>query len=438
MASWKRLIAELGGEVEHLFDAARTRLRQRFRTGDDFCVVPYRGFGTPHKLYLRGRAIEDPSLTLAGDNDSLWANIVNMYRRFESDELPGARVRARLAGAEQEVVANQEGYFEVWLDPARPLAGGKLWHDLDLELVSPRREGHGPSQATGSVLIPPPNARFGIISDIDDTVVRTEATDLLRMARNTFLHNARTRLPFEGVAALYRALHQGAPGEFVNPIFYVSSSPWNLYDLLDEFFALQGIPAGPIFLRDWGVSRQQAGRSRHHTHKLAAIRQLLDFYPDLPFILIGDSGQHDPEIYAEVVDAYPRRILAVYIRNVSREPKRIDAIRALAQHVVSAGSVLMLADDTLAMAQHALEQGWIASEALPEIRGEKAADAAPPSILERLLGEEDQVEAPTVVVASDTPGETAAAIDTGAVEAALQTTGDQAAPPPTVIVDQRK
>ena len=94
--------------------------------------------------------------------------------------------------------------------------------------------------------------RFGIISDIDDTVIRTDATSLLGTFRSTMLANARTRLPFPGVAALYRALH----GAGTNPLFYVSSSPWNIYDMLSDVLAIRGIPAGPLLLRNWGLERR--------------------------------------------------------------------------------------------------------------------------------------------------------------------------------------
>lgn len=435
MATWRAVIGQFTDASEAYFDAARERLARVLRLGDPVCVAAYRGFGDGHMIHLKGRVLEEPRLRVATDRDSIWDNLVNMYRRFESEEISGARVRARVAGVEQEVVTDSEGYFDLSIAPAGGLPSSAPWQMVEIELLDPRPQSNRPVRETAQVLVPAPTAQFGVISDIDDTVVHTGATSLLRMARTTFLGNARTRLPFEGVAALYRALEQGASADVVNPIFYVSSSPWNLYDMLVEFFELQGIPAGPIFLRDWGVSWSQVGPKRHHGHKLSSIQRLLDFYSDLPFILIGDSGQADPEIYAEVVRAYPNRILAVYIRNITREPERMDAIRALAAEVVAAGSTLMLADDSVAVAEHAVANGWISAERLPEIRGEKEADQAPPSLVERLLGEEAPAEAPAVVVRADNAAETQAALRTGALEAALQTGDEKKEAPPVVIVE---
>jgi hypothetical protein len=166
---------------------------------------------------------------------------------------------------------------------------------------------------------------------------------------------------------------------------------------------------------------------------------MLDLYSDLPFILIGDSGQEDPEIYYELVGLYPKRILAVYIRNVSRDLKRPEAIRALAKKVVAAGSTLILADNTLPLAEHALAQGWIAPQAMPGIRAEKKADAAPPGPVEKLLGEEaEKAEGPTVVVEGGTSKETKSAVEAGAIEQALETGDQKTEKPPTVVVEGDK
>jgi phosphatidate phosphatase APP1 len=215
-----------------------------------------------------------------------------------------------------------------------------------------------------------------VISDLDDTVIRTGVTSKLRMARTVLFGNARTRAPFPGVAAFYRALQQGSGAAPFNPIFYVSSSPWNLHDLLAEFLSLQKIPLGPLLLRDWGLSGEVLPTSNEQ-HKMRAIERIMTHFPTLPFILVGDTSQEDPEIYSRVVQTYPNRIPAVYIRNVEARPERVEAIRALAAEVEKAGSALVLADDTLAAAEHALSRGWIAPAALAEIRAEADASTQP-------------------------------------------------------------
>jgi phosphatidate phosphatase APP1 len=414
MINWRHIISQLADAADNRIDALKRRLDDR--SGDEpICIVPYRGFGTPEGIYLKGRVLEDRGVRPASETDSVWRNLRNMYRRFESDEIPAARVLARFATTEREFTADEEGYFEVRLAPEHP-PEPQLWHPVELALIEPRRARQDKVRAAGAVLIPPQSAQFGVISDIDDTVLRTDATSLLRMLRATFFGNAYTRLPFPGVAALYRALQSGVDGQFANPLFYVSSSPWNIYDMLEEFFAIQQIPAGPLMLRDWGFSSKEESPFRHRQHKLATIRRILDTYPALPFLLIGDSGQQDPEIYREIVRMYPKRILAIYIRSVSRTAERIAAIGALAEQVAAEGSALVLADNTLTAARHAAENGWIAHDELAVVAAAVAADTP---------GERAAFQ-PAVVI------EDQQAVEHGAVEATLEA-GEQ--PPPPIVVD---
>src|SRR3954469_5695882 len=144
------------------------------------------------------------------------------------------------------------------------------------------------------------------------------------------LGNALTRLPFPGVAAFYRALENGHDGKRANPIYYVSSSPWNIYDVIADFMDIQKIPIGSIHLRDWDIDLDALTSHRLRNHKEPIIREILDLHPALPFILIGDDSQHDPEIYRAILDEYPGRILAIYIRNVRTDPERSASVKLLA------------------------------------------------------------------------------------------------------------
>ena len=231
---------------------------------------------------MRGRVLEDEGIPAAGERDTAWRNVLSTLRRLESDEVPGARVRLRVAGATQDVVTDAEGYFDTWIAPSEALPADTLWHDVALELLAPLDPAKPSPAAVGRVLVPPATAKLGIISDLDDTVVQTGATDVRATLRSVFLSNARTRLPFPGVAMLYRALQEGVDGRESNPVFYVSSSPWNLYDVLSEFLALREIPEGPIMLRDWGLSRAGAASDLARVAQARCHQEHCRAVPDAP------------------------------------------------------------------------------------------------------------------------------------------------------------
>src|ERR1044072_65853 len=341
MENWKSRIQRIIVKVDDLSDSLRSRIKKITGYNSPLIIHAYSGHGTTDEVTLNGRVLEDEGFIPSEDADTNWENVVNMYRRFETDEVPGARVRARFHDLEQEAIADQEGYFSLVFNLSNR-SDARLWQEVDLELLDPlTREGQS-VRATGQIMIPPATAKFGVISDIDDTVIWSNVTNKLKLILTVTLLNERTRMPFKGVAAFYRALQEGASGNENNPIFYVSKSPWNLYTLLIEFFKIHGIPAGPLFLRDLGSNQPSAKVN----HKMSRIEMILNLYPHLPFILIGDSGEQDPEIYRDVVKAFPDRIRAIYIRSVTPEPSRIAAIDKLVEEVRETRSQLILALDT--------------------------------------------------------------------------------------------
>jgi len=359
------------------------RLKQRLNWLDQIKILPYRGHGTPDVLYLHGRVVEKKGIMSTTAHDARWRNLLNMYRRFSASAIAGARVRAWLGTTTCEVVTDAGGYFHVQWTPPRPL-NAPGWHTIGLEVVQPVMPTQHAARATGRVLVPPRNAAFGVISDIDDTVIKTSATNILNMLRIVLLNNAHTRLPFGGVAAFYQALQRGGSGNQTNPIFYVSSSPWNMYDLIVDFLDIHGLPVDPLFLRDWSSEQGQLVNMQHQAHKLEQIERLFALYHDLPWVLIGDSGQEDPEIYRQVVRDFPGRVLAIYIRDVAT-PQRDVVVHAIADEVQALGVDMLLVDDTIMAAKHAAARGYIAASTLPGISANKAKDAAEPGLLEQVL-----------------------------------------------------
>src|SRR5262249_11974709 len=154
--------------------------------------------------------------------------LINTYKRVDSDALPHARVSVRVGNVEREIVADDEGYFREWIDLPSPLVVDGDWYPVNFKLLSPLQATQPDVRATGRVRVPRRDVTFGVISDLDDTVIQSRVANFLQAVRTIMLGNARTRLPFAGVAAFYRALELGGDGQRCNPIFYVSSSPWNI------------------------------------------------------------------------------------------------------------------------------------------------------------------------------------------------------------------
>ena len=344
----------------------KLRLEEKLGLLDPIQVLVFRSFGTPDALHIRGRVRERKGVEGTTEESSTWQNIMDMLHRLDSDSIPGAHLRAHFQGREWDTRADEEGYFILDIDPEPPLPPG--WHEVEIELVESVGE---PAQKVVKVqvLIPSPDAEFAVISDLDDTVIKTKANELFQQLAIVFGQGARDRVPFPGIPTFYRALARGPDDEGHNPIFYVSRSGWNLYDLFQEFMDVNEIPIGPLFLSDLRIIEDKSPVMGSDRHKFDSIDTLLRTYPDLPFVLIGDSGQHDPELYQKVVKEHPGRVKAIYIHDVSPD-RRDREVNEIAEALEAQGVTMVAAEDTLPIAEHAAEQGLISRNGLAEVREE--------------------------------------------------------------------
>lgn len=375
-------LVRLAFQVEHHVERWSWRLRRKLRLARAPRILPYRGYGTPRSSLIKARVLEDRKVRPPWKRYTLLGSAIASWKRYMTVEIPHARVAVRWGDKQWEGTTDEEGFLELWVEPPAGLKAG--WHEVELELLwpSPRNV----PRVRAPVLVSGTGAELGIISDIDDTVIVTEVTNVLKRFWTLFLTEHRTRLPFAGVDAFYEALHQGRTGSAGNPIFYVSSSPWNLYEHLDEFLALHHIPAGPLLLRDWGLSRTGFAPGGGHGHKLEKIRGLMDALAPLPFLLIGDSGQEDAEHYRTIVREYPGRVRCVYIRNVWHHSGRERELALIADDIRAAGSLMLTVDDTVAAATHAASQGWIRWQEIDEVKAHREEDLqtkAPLDVLDR-------------------------------------------------------
>ncbi len=331
-----------------------------FRYKDPLQIIAFYTYGTRTHFYARGRALEDESINLSAK--SIWKLMVNSWRRFDTDEIGYSPVALELPdGSCYETSTDRDGFFLV--DAEHPnleaFANGDGWVPFKVSYVSAeqRRRVNQVNRFPGELLIPSAQAEFGVISDIDDTIIHTGVVSSLKwqVIINTIFKRPEKRIPLEGAANFLRLLQQGRSGHAANPVFYVSHSPWNLYRYLLYFLTKNNFPKGPILLRTF-KSFLQRRKSREKPQKQKEIMNILKTYPHLPFILIGDSGEHDADIYMEIAEAHPGRILAIYLRSVRHRARRLR-VRSLFENYRT--THVLLAENSGELISHAREQGFI-------------------------------------------------------------------------------
>lgn len=320
--------------VERRYDKLKHRYK-RWRGYSPVIVQPYMTYGTEKELWIAGRLLEAKGIQ-GKIEDSRWRNLLHMIRRYQSAEIPFTEIQLTLGADKRTVYTDGNGYFHYrWPTPASNDIQ-QPWTKLTLQPADPELP-KALQHTVAEVSIPNDSVEFGVVSDVDDTIMHTGATNFFRHAQTVLLNNAHSRELLAGTSEFYSALHNGASGNANNPFFYVSSSPWNIYDLIAEFIHLNNLPKGPVLLKDFGLREDRWFKSGHETYKTDRIETILKTYPTLNLVLIGDSGQKDVYAYLKVVKAYPDRILAVYIRDLKpndRSQKMTSAAKEFADYQV--------------------------------------------------------------------------------------------------------
>ena len=225
------------------------------------------------------------------------------WRNFLTAEAMDVEVVVEIGGATYSTRTDRSGHVDLRL----PVSG------LDPGWIEATVTAPGSEPSVVPILSVDPAQTFGLVSDIDDTVLQTSLPRPLLAAYNTFFVQEQSRRPVPGMASLYDAVLARHPGA---PTVYVSTGAWNTAPMLSRFLARHGYPPGPLMLTDWGPTNTGWFRSGQE-HKHACLESLVADFPSIRWLLVGDDGQHDPEIYADFANAHPDRVRAIALRELS-------------------------------------------------------------------------------------------------------------------------
>ncbi|MEH6535324.1 MAG: phosphatase domain-containing protein [Psychroserpens sp.] len=326
---------------------------------DPLQIITFQSYGTNTHFYMRGRALEDETINL--EQKGLFGLFINSWKRFETDEIKHTELKITLPnGTVLNTVTDDHGYFKIdeQLDGLSALANDKGWLNFEISYddVNIKRSIQNSNRFPGELLIANTQAEFGVISDIDDTIIHTGVVSTLKwkVLLNSIFKSATSRIPLEGAADLYHKLHRGSSGENANPIFYVSHSPWNLYRYLEFFLKQNAFPKGPILLRSFkDIFKKKSGdRPQKHIETV----NILKTYPKLKFILIGDSGESDADIYMDVAKEFPSQVAAIYLRSVKHK-KKMGRVTSLFKDYKQ--TPVLLVESSAQAIDHARQNGFI-------------------------------------------------------------------------------
>lgn len=305
-------------------------------------VEIFNAVSLPHQsksaIWIYGRVLSERKLIPPTLEDSSWINFKRMAGQWFTREIPKTGITVTIGEISYQTISDKEGYFEILTTNTSD--------SCKISLDSYPYESSFYCSSSNQ------NPEYVIITDVDDTLLETGATSLGKMIQTTLLGNSLTRELVPGISELINELHHTSN----NPVFYVTSSPWNLHGFLGRVFTRAQLPKGGIFMTDWGLTPKQWLTPRHDVHKGSAIKRIAEWYQQSEFILFGDNSQVDHKIYADFIRANPEKIKAVFIRNVSSAEKADDTLQIINRVNKDINREIMFFVDNAEEIKHQLNQ----------------------------------------------------------------------------------
>ncbi|MEH6681275.1 MAG: phosphatase domain-containing protein [Sediminicola sp.] len=314
----------------------------------------YRGYANDQGIILFGHVFKKNTPDQYSLEGRKLRYALSVLRLFNIRTLGNVEVTLRFKDIVLTTKTLDDGYFRFSVPYSLPLESG--WHSYSVSVM----HAAGELRAEGEFLKPYPG-NYGLISDIDDTFLISHSNNFILKIYLLLTRNMNKRKFFDGVVEHYRLLGKAGrkEGPDHNAFFYVSSSEWNLYNLIYGFTKIHDFPKAVLKLKNikTGLGDFLFTGSGSHDHKFYKIKHLLEFYPLLRFVLLGDDSQQDPYIYERIIKIFPKTVVAVYIRQSGRRPK--GKIVSLMENMADMGAETCYYHSTVDAMAHSKEIGLL-------------------------------------------------------------------------------
>ena len=278
----------------------------------------YRGYANDEELIVMGHVFKPTKTKDYAFEKKKFEHASSIIRLFRLKTHANADVYLEHNNTTIHTKTLIDGYFKFCIPVDQNVGHG--WIDYEVSIL------HGNTKIVAKEsFIRPKKENLGIISDIDDTFLVSYTENPLKKLYHLLFRNVNSRKVFEDVVPHYKALSNSGRtnSEEQNAFFYVSSSEWNLYRFIVKFTEIHKLPKAVLLLKDITPSLTDflgTGRGSHN-HKFEKIKHILEFYPNLKYVLLGDDSQHDPFLYEAICKIFPVTVKAVYIRKTGTQEK---------------------------------------------------------------------------------------------------------------------
>ena len=288
----------------------------------------YRGYANEQELIVMGHVFKPTTIDEYNFQKKNLKNATSVIKMFQIKTQANADVYLDHNNVKIHTKTLNDGYFKFCVPLDQYTTYG--WIDYEVSITY-----NNESITTRDSYIRPHKGNLGIISDIDDTFLVSHTLNPLKKLYVLLFKNINKRKIYEDVVTHYQALSTAGREnkEEFNAFFYVSSSEWNLYRFITKFTEIHKLPKAVLLLKDIKTSLTDFFLTSrgNHNHKFEKIKHILEFYPNLEYVLLGDDSQYDPYLYEAICKIFPVTVKAVYIRQTgsSKKEKVISVLNNL-------------------------------------------------------------------------------------------------------------
>jgi len=276
----------------------------------------YRGYANEQELIVMGHVFKRTyNYDFQKKNFKNARSIINQFR---IKTIQNFDIYLKFGEKEIHTKTLDDGYFKFCIPLEKEFHFGWMEYQVSIKYKSEIIVSRGS-------FIRPHEGNLGIISDIDDTFLISHTKNIFKKIYILLFKNVNDRKVFKDVVAHYQALSSAGRNnkDEQNAFFYISSSEWNLYRFIVKFTKIHKLPRAVILLKDIkrGITDFFMSGRGDHNHKFDKIKHVLEFYPNLKYVLLGDDSQHDPFLYEQICKIFPVTVIAVYIRQTGKSQK---------------------------------------------------------------------------------------------------------------------
>ena len=281
----------------------------------------YRGYANEQELIVMGHVFKT-----SYDYDfqkKNFKNATSIFNLFQVKTIKNYDVYLKHGKLEIHTKTLDDGYFKFCIPLEKEFNFGWIPYEVSIKY-------NNQTIASIGSFIRPHKGNLGIISDIDDTFLISHTNNFKKKIYVLLFRNVNKRRVFSDVVPHYQALSSAGRNndDEQNAFFYISSSEWNLYRFIVKFTKIHKLPRAVILLKDikTGLTDFFISGRGNHNHKFEKIKHVLEFYPNLKYVLLGDDSQHDPVLYEQICKIFPVTVKAVYIRQTGKYQKETTRI----------------------------------------------------------------------------------------------------------------